>query len=590
MKSISFKGIPFIIFLFLAVSGFAQKTVTLKILQTSDVHGSIFPFDYINNKPAESSLAQVYTYVKQERANKNQHVLLLDNGDILQGQPTVYYSNFIDTLNQNIVSQVFNFMGYDAATIGNHDIEAGPKVYNKVRKELNLPWMAANAVTDKDGKPYFTPYTIFKKDGVKIAVLGLITPGIPHWLPKNLWPDMHFESMLTTAKHWINIIKTKENPDIIIGLFHSGHDAKYGDQNPDDILNENSSQIIAQNVPGFDVILIGHDHDQLNKKFLNISGDSVLILDPTAGARFISEATINISLDKKGKVIGKNIVGKLVPTKSIAADSEFSEKFQSYSKDVETFVNRKIGDFTESTTTKDSYFGPSSFIDFIHTAQLSISNADISFTAPLSFSSFINKGPVFVRDMFKLYRFENFLYVMNLTGKEIDSYLEYSYGNWFNTMKSSDDNLIKFKLKPDQTLDLRKDGKAQLDFNYYNFDSGSGIIYTVDVSKPLGDKVTIHSMTDGSPFDFDKTYKIATSSFRGNGGGGHLIKGCGIPLDQLNSRLVFSTDKDIRFYIMKWIEEKKIVTPKSLNQWNVEPAEWVKSATERDKILMFGTK
>jgi 2',3'-cyclic-nucleotide 2'-phosphodiesterase/3'-nucleotidase len=157
-------------------------------------------------------------------------------------------------------------------------------------------------------------------------------------------------------------------------------------------------------------------------------------------------------------------------------------------------------------------------------------------------------------------------------------------------MKSSDDNLIKFKLKLDQTLDLRKDGKAQLDFNYYNFDSGSGINYTVDVSKPLGDKVTIHSMANGSPFDFDKTYKIATSSFRGNGGGGHLIKGCGIPLDQLNSRLVFSTDKDIRFYIMKWIEEKKIVTPKSLNQWNVEPAEWVKSATERDKVLMFGTK
>ncbi|MHC1704381.1 MAG: bifunctional UDP-sugar hydrolase/5'-nucleotidase [Tenuifilaceae bacterium] len=590
MKSISFKGIPFIIFLFIAVSSFAQKTVTLKILQTSDVHGSIFPFDYINNKPAESSLAQVYTYVKQERANKKQHVLLLDNGDILQGQPTVYYSNFIDTMNQNIVSQVFNFMGYNAATVGNHDIEAGPKVYNKIRKELNFPWMAANAVTDKDGKPYFTPYTIFKEDGVKIAVLGLITPGIPHWLPKNLWPDMHFESMLTTAKHWISIIKTTENPDIIIGLFHSGHDAKYGDQNPDDILNENSSQIIAQNVPGFDVIFIGHDHDQLNKKFLNISGDSVLILDPTAGARFISEATINISLDKKGKVIGKNIAGKLVPTKTIAADSEFNEKFQKYSKDVETFVNRKIGDFTESTTTKDSYFGPSSFIDFIHTAQLSISNADISFAAPLSFSSFINKGPVYVRDMFKLYRFENFLYVMNLTGKEIDSYLEYSYGNWFNTMKSVDDNLIKFKLKPDQTLDLRKDGKAQLDFNYYNFDSGSGINYTVDVSKPLGDKVTIHSMADGSPFDFDKTYKIATSSFRGNGGGGHLIKGCGIPLDQLNSRLVFSTDKDIRFYIMKWIEEKKIVTPKSLNQWNVEPAQWVKSATERDKVLMFGTK
>jgi len=179
---------------------------------------------------------------------------------------------------------------------------------------------------------------------------------------------------------------------------------------------------------------------------------------------------------------------------------------------------------------------------------------------------------------------------MNLTGKEIDSYLEYSYSHWYNTMNSSEDHLIKFKQKSDQTLDLRKDGKVQLDNNYYNFDSAAGIYYTVDVSKPDGDKVTIISMADGSPFDLNKTYRIATSSYRGNGGGGHLTQGCGIPADQINSRLVFSTDKDIRYYLLKWIEEQKVVTPKSLNLWNVIPADWVKIATERDKTLMFGGK
>ncbi len=573
-----------------AINGFTQKTVTIKILETSDVHGSIFPFDYINNKPAEASLAQVLTYVKQERAKTDQQVLLFDNGDILQGQPTVYYSNFIDSLNKNIISQVFNFMGYNAASVGNHDIETGPKVYNKVRKELNFPWLAANAVNESDGKPYFVPYTTFKKDGVKIVVLGLTTPGIPHWLPKNLWPNIRFESMITTAKYWIDKIKQKENPDIIIGLFHSGHDAKYGDQNPEDLMNENASLTIAQQVPGFDVILIGHDHDQFNQKVVNTKGDSVLVLDPFAGAKFISQATVKLQLNKKGKVISKSITGKLIDTKAYSPDSAFMVKFGNYSKNVENFVNRKIADFTESTTTKDSYFGPSSFIDFIHTAQLNISKADISFAAPLSFSTYIAKGLVYVRDMFKLYKFENFLYVMTLTGAEIDSYLEYSYGRWYNTMKSSDDHLIKFKLNADQTLETKKDGKVQLDNNYYNYDSAAGIVYTVDVSKPDGDKVTILSMADGSPFDLKKTYKIATSSYRGNGGGGHLVKGCGIPSEKLNSRLVFSTDKDIRFYLMKWIEEKKIITPKSLNLWNVIPADWVKVAAERDKELMFGKK
>jgi len=396
--------------------------------------------------------------------------------------------------------------------------------------------------------------------------------------------------MLTSAKYWVEQVKKQENPDIIIGLFHSGHDAKYGDQNPEDLMNENASQTIAEKVPGFDLILIGHDHDQFNKKVANVNGDSVLILDPLAGARYISEATIKVNLDKNGKTVGKSVIGKLIDTKTIAVDTAFTSKFKSYTKDVETFVNRKIADFTESTSTKDSYFGPSSFIDFIHTAQLSLTKADISFTAPLSFSTTIKKGPVYVRDMFKLYKYENFLYVMNLTGKEIDAYLEYSYSHWYNTMKSSDDHIIKFRITKDNTIETSKDGKARLDNNYYNFDSAAGIIYTVDVSKPDGEKVTIISMADGTPFDLNKTYKIATSSYRGNGGGGHLIEGCGIPADKLNSRLVYSTDKDIRYYLMKWIEEQKVVTPKSLNLWNVIPVDWVKAAAERDKVLMFGGK
>ena len=577
-----------ILALYFSISTFAQKTITIKILETSDVHGSIFPFDFINNKPSESSLAQVCTYVKQERAKSNQHVLLFDNGDILQGQPTVYYSNFIDSLNPNIVSQVFNFMGYNTGSVGNHDIEAGPSVYNKVRKELNFPWLAANAVNESDGKPYFQPYTTFTKGGVKIAVLGLITPGIPNWLPKNLWPNIRFESMVTTAKVWIEKIKMDEKPDIIIGLFHSGHDATYGGQNPDDLMNENASEIIAKQIPGFDLILIGHDHDRFIKKVANVAGDSVLILDPLAGARYISEATISVNTDKKGKVIGKSIVGRLIDTRQFAPDSAFMIKFSAINKNVEQFVNRKIGDFTESTSTKDSYFGPSSFIDFIHTAQLSLSKADISFTAPLSFVTSINKGPVYVRDMFKLYKYENFLYVMNLSGAEIDSYLEYSYSHWYNTMKSSSDNLIRFKLKDDKTLDLRNDGKAQLESNYYNFDSAAGIIYTVDVSKPDGDKVTITSMANGTPFDPNKMYTIATSSYRGNGGGGHLTKGCGLSSTQIKERLIYSSDKDIRFYIMKWIEENKVITPKSLNLWNVIPTDWVREASVRDAALMFG--
>ncbi|HOZ14623.1 MAG TPA: 5'-nucleotidase C-terminal domain-containing protein [Tenuifilaceae bacterium] len=577
------------VLLLLTISAFAQKSVTIKVLQTSDVHGAVFPYDFIRNQPMDAGLANVYTYVKQERANANQQVILVDNGDILQGQPPVYFSNFIDETKPNLISRIFNYMQYDAATIGNHDIETGPKVYRTIEKELKMPWLAANAINSKTGKPAFKPYTVIKKDGVKVAVLGLTTPGIPYWLPKILWPDMHFEDMIVTANYWVKHIQKKEKPHIIIGLFHSGHDATYGGGSATEPKNENASLLVAQQVPGFDVILIGHDHDKLCKKFANINGDSVLVMDPTSGARLISEATIVVNLDKKGKLQSKSIKGELIDTKKFKSDADFMATFANDYKKVEDFVKRPIGEFTQTMTSANAYFGPTEFIDFIHSAQLNLTKADVSFVAPLSFVSTIKKGQVTVSDMFKLYRFENFLYTMSLTGKEIDGFLEHSASVWFNTMKSADDNLIKFKTNADGSIQRNQQGKVQLFANFYNFDSAAGIIYTVDVSKPDGDKVTIHSMANGTPFDENKTYSVAINSYRGNGGGGHLTKGSGIAPEELANRVKTSTEKDLRYYIMKYIEEKKVITPTSFNTWKIVPEEWVNQAIERDKKLLFSS-
>ena len=165
--------------LLIAYQPLRAQTVKLKLIETSDVHGSLFPWNFITDKPAPTSLAQVYTYVEEQRADKSQSVILLDNGDILQGQPLVYYYNFEDTKTEHICASVMNYMKYDAATIGNHDIEPGHPVYDKLAKEFKFPWLAANAVDTKTGEPYFKPYTILNRNGVKIAVLGLITPGNP---------------------------------------------------------------------------------------------------------------------------------------------------------------------------------------------------------------------------------------------------------------------------------------------------------------------------------------------------------------------------------------------------------------------------
>ena len=574
-----------LIFLILLVSCSTGKK-SISIFETTDVHGVILPYDYIEKEKLDASLASAFTYIRDERKNKEATVLL-DDGDNLQGQPEVYYYNFIDTLSPHLGAEVMNFMGYDAGTVGNHDVEAGHSVYDRLVKKYNFPLLAANAVDIKTGKPYFKPYTIIVKDRIKIAVFGLVTPAIPNWLPTELYSGIEFKDMVETARHWMPEI-LNEKPDVVVGLFHSGWDRSKGDRQNNDQVSENGSAAVAYNVPGFDIIFNGHDHKLANEKYVNSVGDTVLILNGGSKAEKIAQADITLTTRKiKGKK-QKIITGKLINVADYKPDPEFIEKFTPQHKILDEYVNRVIGNSTTNITSRDAYFGSSAFIDMIHVMQLKITGADISFAAPLSFDVQIPKGPVTVGDMFKLYRFENMLYTMTMSGEEIQKYLEFSYSGWFNTMRGPDDNMLKFRLGKDGNP-LITNGKAWLKNQPYNFDSAAGINYTVDLSKPEGSGIVITGFTDGRVFDNNKLYKVAVNSYRGNGGGGHFTEGAGIAKEDLRSRLISSTNRDLRYYILKTIEEEKIINPVPLNNWKIIPEKWIKIAASREYGMLFGT-
>lgn len=342
---------------------------------------------------------------------------------------------------------------------------------------------------------------------------------------------------------------------------------------------------VAKNVPGFDMVLMGHDHAKECKKIVNVAGDSVLVIDPASNGIVVSDIDVTLKL-KDGRVVSKQIDGVLTDTKEYGVSEAFMRHFAVQYGAVEKFVSKKIGVFTEDLSTRPAYFGSSAFIDFIHSLQLDISGADISFAAPLSFDAEIKKGDIRVSDMFNLYKYENMLYVMKLSGKEIKDFLEESYYMWTNQMKSPEDHLLWLKEK---RMAGAEDRASFQNFSF-NFDSAAGIIYTVDVTKPKGEKVTIVSMADGAPFRMDHIYKVALNSYRGNGGGELLTKGSGIPQEKLKERIIFSTDKDLRFYLMQYIEKKGTLNPRALNQWKFIPEEWVKPAAERDYEYLFGTK
>lgn len=549
---------------------------SLEIYATTDLHGMLLPFDNTEGEETDHSLANLASVVESKG---NENIILLDNGDILQGDPLAYYYNFIDTASTHVIADILNHLGYDAASVGNHDIEAGHPVYDRVRSEYNFPMLAANAVDINTGEPYFRPYTVIRKKGLKVVVFGLITPSVPRWLPEPLYRGIRFENMVSTARKWMPAIQA-EAPDLVVGLFHSG----MGDES-DRGDDENSTLAVAMNVPGFDVIFCGHDHRQDVKEVTDTEGNKVLVLD--GGSR--AEAVMNVTVTMEKNTEGRRkpaVSGKIIQMNTLPVSEDFLKRYSESSAKVKEYTSEIIGRSTATVTTRDAYFGPSAFVDLIHLMQLDLTGAQISLAAPLSFDQSIAEGDLRIRDMYRLYRFENFLYTVNMTGGEIDRHLEHSAGQWFRTMANSNDYMLNYRMD-DNSTPVIVNGTARLRNPSYNFDSAMGIRYTVDLSKPQGARVNITALDDGTPFSYSDSYTVAVNSYRANGGGGHF-PAAGITSKELEGRIVSATERDLRYYMTEWIREKGTISPVPMSQWKLVPEAWAAGAEKRERKLLFG--
>lgn len=537
------------------------ESADVTILYTTDVHGACLPYDFKLDQPAKTSLANVYSYVKEQREATPDQILLFDTGDFLQGQPSIYYYNFVDTTTQHVAARVYNFMGYDAIGVGNHDIEPGDAVYERhLPKMLNMPWLCANAIDTRTGEPMFQPYSVETRQGVKVAILGMITPHIHAWLPKSLWPNLEFEDMVECAQKWVPIIKEKENPDILIGLFHSGGDYAVDGNDIDTRFNENGGIPAAIKVPGFDLILLGHDHSQRNLDIVNIAGDTVKAIDAATQARLIGRVDIHLDLQEDG-TFKKTFKTDLIDSEQYPAEPSFCAEFEADIKKVNEYVDSPIGQLTADLDGINGLYGPCAFMDLIHDAQLWATKADVSFAAVLSPYDKIPAGQITMRHLFTIYKYENQLFTLRMSGSDIKKYLEFGFKNQFATMATANDYLIM----------RGADGKPVTPT--FNYTSAAGIKYTVDITKPAGERVTIESMSDGSAFDLEKEYKVAVNSYQASGGGNFVPVGLGWDEETLKEHTIDTTPIDVRRYVAAYIKENSPITPHVRGDWQIIPTD-----------------
>lgn len=513
---------------------FAQKgreAHTVTICATTDIHGKYFDSLYVDNQANKTSLSNVSTYIKGLR-REGVHPVLIDVGDNLQGDNASYFFNFEHTQGSHLYTQIASYMGYDAVVVGNHDIEPGHKVYDKLNAESGVPYLAANAIItegESAGKPYFKEYTVVERDGIKIAIIGLTNGCIKNWLTPELWSGMKFVTPASVAQRVVDSVRAKESPDIVVLAMHSGT----GDGSPSN--HENQGKYVASFIKGVDLILCGHDHRAYAGYVENPEGNVLLL---NAGTRCSVLAQCIFSVEKEGgKLLSKSAAYRLVPMADVPTDEDYNNRFETEFEMVREFTNKPIGVLLEDIHTSDALYGPSAYLSLIHKVQLMSTDADISIAAPLQTGSVIKKGVLNFQDLFSIYQFENQLFVVEMKGSQLKSYLEMSYDTWINNTAPS-----------------------------FNFDSAEGILYTVDKKKKKGERVIITSMSNGTPFDSEKIYKVAMTSYRASGAGGLLQFGAGIN-PQTDDSFIVGRYPEIRDLIREYIVKEKEIVPISSNNW-----------------------
>ena len=200
-----------------------KDKATITILYTSDVHGNAMPVIYGTNEPADLGLAKYATAVKQIREN-NEHVLVIDNGDLIQGTPLMTHYVKEHNRRENPMIAIMNKINIDAGVIGNHEFNFGKKVLTDAVQQSNYPWLAANILDKETKTPYFGPPYMMKtlSNGIKVAIVGVTTHYIPNWESPNHIEGLQFADAFTSLQKWVPYIRETENPDVLIVSYHGG--------------------------------------------------------------------------------------------------------------------------------------------------------------------------------------------------------------------------------------------------------------------------------------------------------------------------------------------------------------------------------
>lgn len=522
------------------------EQVRISVLATTDLHGNIFPVDYYTARPANRGLAKLATLVKAARA-ENPNSVLIDCGDTIQGSPLEYvYQSFVSTgrlplklrfegspLESDPMMLAMNHLAFDAMVLGNHEFNFGLRNLRRARSSAGFPWLSANTLASGDAQP-FDPHLVKTVAGVKIAIIGVTTPSVPIWEKPQNYAGYRFESARNAVERSLAALRL-EKPDLVVVAAHAGLDTT----------EENPMRGVAESVPGIDVIVFGHTHQEVPSRTVN----GVLVMQPKNWGMSLGRADFTLEREPGApwRIVAKT--SRLVPvTASVPADEKILTLGKPYHDLAESYLNTEVARVDRDLDAALGRVEDIALVDAVHAVQLHYTGADVSFTALFNPRVQVSKGPVTVRQIAALYLYENELYAIEGNGKMVKDALE-NAAHYF--LSCSGDSCSQAPLI----------NKSVLGFN---FDMAQGVTYDIDLTRKEGDR--IRNLTwKSSPLEPDRKLRIAINNYRAGGSAGYEMF--------RDAKVLWRSSQDIRQLMIDYYSGRRTLPANPDNNWRIVPPE-----------------
>ena len=521
-----------------AVSPAAERQII--IAATTDVHGRLRGWDYYADAPDSlHSLARASTIVDSLRTAHPGRVVLVDAGDLLQGNPLAYVAARVSPDTVSPVVAAMNAMRYDAAAIGNHEFNYGVPHLQRAIGHATFPFLAVNAYRP-DGARAFQPWRLVTREGVRIGIIGATTPGSMIWDRDNLRGRVVVRDAVPAVRAAVDSVRGL-GADVVLVVAHSGFGggSSYNEASTG-VPAENFVGDLARSVPGIDLIVFGHSHREVADTVVG----GAMLMQARNWARSVAVATLTLRrADDAWSLVDRR--GRTIPTAGRAEDRDVLVATEALHRETVRYATSGIGTTTVAWRGDSARVMDTPIIDFILEVQRKATGADLSSTAAFSLDATLGPGAITVADVARLYPYDNTLRAVRISGQQLRAYLEYS-ARYFRGLS-----------EPGGPVDPSVPG--------YNFDIVSGVDYTIDLTRPVGQRITRLMRGARAVADTD-TFSLALNNYRQTGGGGFaMLQGAPV---------IYDRQEEIRQLLIDEVSRRGTIRPEDYftPNWRLEPA------------------